>query len=324
MEKNIVFISIFKDLIPKYIKYKRALGFKYEYDYLKRLRAMDRFIYKNFEISDVVLTKEMVLAYTKRRDNEANSTTCGRCSLIRGFATYLKELGYKDIYILPNEYIPKNTTNFIPYIFSKEQISKLFTIIDTYNFKSSYLKQHKMYSVLARLLYGSGLRISEALSLKVSNFDFTNSIIHIIESKNNCSRTVCMSQTLSNVMYNYIATRNISNDSLVFPSPTGKIYCQETVRDKFKNFFKIANIYTSSGKPPRIHDFRHTFAVHSLEKMVNNGMDIYCMLPFLSTFLGHKNIYATEKYLRLVEDNFTNLLMKNSKLIFPEVDEYEE
>ena len=57
-----------------------------------------------------------------------------------------------------------------------------------------------------------------------------------------------------------------------------------------------------------MHDLRHTFAVHSLRKMINEGMDIYCTLPFLASFLGHKNIYSTEKYLRLVEEDFSKVV----------------
>lgn len=84
-------------------------------------------------------------------------------------------------------------------------------------------------------------------------------------------------------------------------------YHSRTVFRMFKRFFKKAEIYTSFGKLPRVHDFRHTFSVHSLQQMTEKGMDIYCTLPFLSSFLGHKNIYSTEKYLRLVEENFSEL-----------------
>ena len=319
MNKKLTFISIFKDLIPKYIEYKQSLGFTYDYDYAKRLRGMDRFFHENYTLSQIILTKKMVIDFVKKRDNEANSTICSRCAVIRGFATFLINLGYKDIYFLPPEYIPKRTTNFIPHIFSTAQINMLFDIIDNYHFGSTYLNEHKIYSTLIRLLYSCGLRISEALSLKISELDFTNSIIHILKSKNNCSRIVCMSQSLSSVIQSYILDSKLSNDDLLFPSSNCGIYSQSSVSRMFRIFFKNANIYTSFGKLPRIHDFRHTFAVHSLRKMINNGMDIYCTLPFLSSFLGHKNIYSTEKYLKLVEDDFPNLT-QNFNMIFPEVD----
>lgn len=92
----------------------------------------------------------------------------------------------------------------------------------------------------------------------------------------------------------------------------------------FKLFFKKADIYTSFGVLPRVHDFRHTFSVHSLEQMIKNGFDIYCTLPFLSSFLGHKSIYSTEKYLRLVKENFSHIVNDNFNNVFPEVVIYEK
>lgn len=316
MNEKIIFTGIFSECLYQYIEYKKALGFSYNYDYAKRLRQMNNFFEEKYKSSQIILTKEMVLDFVKKRDNEANSTICGRCAIVRGFAIFLKQLGYTNIYILPNSYIPKNSSCFVPFIFSKEQIRLLFDIIDNYHFGTTYLNNHKIYSTLIRLLYGCGLRISEALSLKVSNFDFTNSIIHILESKNKSSRVVCMSHSLCLFIQNYISVNKLSNEDFLFSSPTGCTYSHSSVLRYFRKFFKLANISTSFGKLPRIHDFRHTFAVHSLQKMIANGMDIYCTLPFLSSFLGHKNIYCTEKYLRLVNDSFSHSLIINSKNIF--------
>lgn len=323
MSKELVFEGVFKDVILQYIEYKKNLGYAYDYDYAKRLREMNNFFEQNYNNSKIILTQAMVLDFTKRRDNEANTTTYARCCLIKRFATFLISQGYKDIYVLPKQYMPKHSTNFIPYIFSKEQITLLFKIVDNYKFGSKYLNKHKIFSTLIRLLYGCGLRISEALSLKIGEIDFTNSIIHILKSKNNCSRIVCMSNSLCTYIKNYIYDSKSNTTNLLFPSPTGKMYSHSSIYKMFKKFFQIANIYTTENKTPRVHDFRHTYAVHALQNMIDNGMDIYCTLPFLSSFLGHVNIQSTEHYLRLVESNFKEVLDNNSNNIFPEVKDYE-
>lgn len=63
---------------------------------------------------------------------------------------------------------------------------------------------------------------------------------------------------------------------------------------------KICNIpYIGNRQGPRIHDLRHTFAVHSLVQMGHNGMDLYTGLPILSACLGHRSLSSTEKYVRL-------------------------
>ena len=77
---------------------------------------------------------------------------------------------------------------------------------------------------------------------------------------------------------------------------------------RLRGFMNQAGIYKEDGKPPRVHDLRHTFAVHSLGKMVSEGRDIYCALPTLSTYLGHRGIESTEKYLRLTEESFESVV----------------
>lgn len=71
---------------------------------------------------------------------------------------------------------------------------------------------------------------------------------------------------------------------------------------------------------PRVHDIRHSFAVHSLEKMVKSGEDIYCALPILSVFLGHKTIAGTEKYVRMTQEIFPEIIKMENHLtsfVFP-------
>lgn len=68
----------------------------------------------------------------------------------------------------------------------------------------------------------------------------------------------------------------------------------------FYKLLKICNIpYIGNRQGPRIHDLRHTFAVHSLVQMGHNGMDLYTGLPILSACLGHRSLSSTEKYVRL-------------------------
>lgn len=107
-----------------------------------------------------------------------------------------------------------------------------------------------------------------------------------------------------------------------FPSCRGQNLHTGSVYYRLREFMRKANISKENGKPPRIHDLRHTFAVHSLEKMVAEGRDIYCSLPILSTYLGHQGIESTEKYLRLTKESFSTLIERMENYytdVFPEV-----
>ena len=77
-----------------------------------------------------------------------------------------------------------------------------------------------------------------------------------------------------------------------------------------------ANIpYMAGGRGPRIHDWRHSFAINSFRQMIDNGMDMYVSLPILSTYLGHKTIMATERYLRLTVSMYPYIEEKFSKTL---------
>ena len=80
--------------------------------------------------------------------------------------------------------------------------------------------------------------------------------------------------------------------------------------------------YAGGHQGPRIHDLRHTFAVHSLAKMAESGLDLYCALPYLSTYLGHQSIRATNGYVRLTAEMYPGLLKNIDTVclnVFPKI-----
>jgi integrase/recombinase XerD len=94
----------------------------------------------------------------------------------------------------------------------------------------------------------------------------------------------------------------------------------------YKNFRKIlwktGISHGGKGRGPRLHDLRHTFAVHSLNQMTRQGVELYCALPILSTYLGHASVQATERYVRLTEEAYPEILDAVSQTcayIFPAV-----
>ena len=89
---------------------------------------------------------------------------------------------------------------------------------------------------------------------------------------------------------------------------------------------KIACIFPDGSVGPRVHDIRHTYAVHALEKMIDEGQDVYCTLPILSAYMGHRGIESTEKYLRLTEESYNRIIDSTAPFyadVFPEVVHHE-
>ena len=72
--------------------------------------------------------------------------------------------------------------------------------------------------------------------------------------------------------------------------------------------FRSGILYGGKGYGPRLHDLRHTFAVHTLQKWVETGEDLNSMLPVLSVYMGHKSLKATSRYLRLTAEVYPNVI----------------
>ena len=105
-------------------------------------------------------------------------------------------------------------------------------------------------------------------------------------------------------------------DEYFFPSPNGSRYSLATMDTTFRDILFSAGIpYRGRGKGPRLHDLRHTFCVHSLQKLTAHGEDPYAVLPLLMTYMGHRSVQATSQYIHLSAESFPAIL-KQSEALF--------
>src|SRR3989339_568706 len=320
-EKLFVFTGPFKDYCPQYVSYKKEMGFDFGESSLFLLRYMDDY-FKRYTLSSPILTKRMVEDFVSHRGSESDKTHRMRMSLIRQFALFMNRIGF-DFYVYPNELIPMAKT-FTPYIFTHDEIERIINVVDHLSCNPHSKNYHLIYPMLFRMLYGCGLRINEALSLKKSEVDLVNGILTITKAKNSTSRLVPMSSSLNGYCRRYAENMGFDmfGEGYFYPSRDGGRYHRTPVYLKFKQFMKLAGIFSEGSIGPRVHDFRHTYAVHALEKMINDGQDVYCTLPILSTYLGHRGIESTEKYLRLTKEAYGTIIDAIAPFytdVFPEV-----
>lgn len=300
-ENIITFDGPFKEQCTKFIQYKRSLGFKYSNGPDLAVKRMDEF-FKKYDLKDVILTKEMVEDFICKKGNESNNTVYKRQHLIKDFAIFLKNDNYENVYIFNDKYID-GRSYYIPYVFTHNEISEIFETLDNLKYCYRSKNYHKIYPVLIKLIYSCGLRLNEALLLKVKDFETENGVISIINGKENISRLVPLSNSMYNVLTKYIEDMDLNENDYLFPAPDGGKYDKSAVYHQFKKVLKRLSI----DKRANVHSLRHTFSVHSLEKMLSEGQDVYCSLPILSRYLGHSNITSTEYYLRLTKENYENV-----------------
>lgn len=281
---------------------------------LKRFRIylleLDRFFVEN-NVADVHITKAQISQWQSTQLNVKKTTLYHKHSILRQFCHYLCRTG-QECYVpaLP-DYVQ---SDFVPYIFTHEQMKLIFEACDEL-IMPDRRKTCILFAlpVLFRFLYSTGLRISEASSVKNGDVDLESQRIILKKTKNQMQRLIPINPSLLAVLRQYKEYRdkmplsNLSSpDSFFFVSPTGMPLSECAVLYWFKRVLRNCGISHKSSI--RVHDIRHTTAVHSLIQMVNNGVDVYCALPILSVFLGHNDVRSTEKYVRLTQEMYPEII----------------
>ena len=269
----------------------------------------------------------MVEEFVSYREGESIKTQHMRMCLVRQFALFMNTIGFNFfVYLDKLVSVPKT---FTPYIFTHDEIKDILYVVDRLIYTPQTKFYHLIYPMLFRMLYGCGLRISEALCLKKTEVDLINGILTITKAKNGTSRLVPMSWSLTDYCRCYAKNMDFDmfSEGYFYPSRDNGRYNRKPVYIKLKQLMKIAGIFSEGSVGPRVHDIRHTYAVHALEKMINDGQDVYCTLPILSAYLGHRGIESTEKYLRLTEEAYGSIINALSPLyvnVFPKVVHHEK
>lgn len=300
----------FKQIIDDYISYKRSLGFRADNDYWGAYQRLCRFLSRYPVSSPPVLTAEMVNAYIFQGNGKNKARTIhNRMSTIRQLALFMN-LTNPENYVFPKERIIKiQKDDFTPYVFTHEEVKRLdegFLQLKKHNWAPF---KTLVFPMLFRVLYCTGLRLSEALNLKLEDVDLDYGLLLIKKPKNNRDRQVPMSSSLWEEMKQYYSAMQFHDGHTLFLFPTAKgtSYKRDSIGKTFKQVYEACRIRTEKGSLPRIHDLRHTFCTHALEQMIEQGTDVYCALPYLCEYVGHRDISSTNAYLRLLPEKFAGI-----------------
>ncbi len=214
--------------------------------------------------------------------------------------------GYMTVSPLPVQK-PQIPAPLAPYIYSRAELKRLLDA--TPASCSKYVPVDPIViRTLILLLYGACLRLGEALRLTLNHVDLRQDILFIQNTKFYKSRLVPLGQDLSKALHRYIQQRNISYsqeaDAPLFCFQDGRALSQSATRNAFRRLRVLAGIESNSTgrQQPRLHDLRHTGAVHRLVAWYRNGDDLQYLLPQLATYLGHINLSATQHYLSLTPE----------------------
>ena len=323
---NFEFKSKFADQLYAFIKMKEDLGQK-SLSYGKLIYMFDRYLVENNPECDLI-TQEIVEDWIITMVNNKEITIYMKLSALNQFCRYLAHIGI-PCYIPRLPKYRKSGSDFAPYVFSHEEMDRIFKVADSLRLKQNNGNSRLFcVPVVIRLFYSTGLRLNEALGLRNRHINIKDRTITLEITKNNQHRIVPINDSLKDVLDQYIKEREKlpivdvnDDDKYFFVSTLGNHIGANTFHHYFTQILKEAGIKRCKGKiGPRVHDLRHTFAVHSLVEMSKNGVDLYTALPILSVFLGHRDIRITEQYVRFTQELFPDIISQSEKLtsdIFP-------
>lgn len=319
---NYHYYSHFRIYIEGLVEQKQSLGFPYVSSG-RILLAFDEYCIKYYP-DQQTLTSDIIMSWASLREDEHSNGLLRRITPIRQLAKYMNSIGI-EAYVLPPN-IPKKQIRYMPHIYTSQELSCFFKALDNCQPSVFSPGRHLVLPVLFRLLYCCGLRSSEARMLRVSDMDLKSGSVFIRESKGHKDRIIYLSDDMLHLckVYDEKIQCHYPNRIAFFPNQKSSFYDKSTINYWFHLFWdnlSVANSYT--GNPPRVHDFRHTFAVNRMNQWVKEGKDINAYLPYLSMYLGHQNQADTDYYLHLVPEFFPVFREKSSRIsenILPEVD----
>ncbi len=290
------------ETIDTYLRFKQSIGFRFGEE-TRTLRSFSRTL-GDCDIQEV--ESNAVLAFL---NGNGPITTYWRQKFIilGGFYRFALGRGYVASSPLPKT-PPKFPPTMTPYIYSVEEIKQLVSTCEQFRTPMSPL-QADTFRTLLLLLYGTGLRIREALSLTLQDVNLGDQLLAIRQTKFFKSRIVPIGPRLTQELRTYSTGRRrlscpSGETSTFFATRTGQPLSYDRVRKVFQKLRSQAGVYRekTARYQPRLHDLRATFAVHCLLGWYRQGLDVQRLLPQLSTYLGHVEVSSTQQYLQLTPE----------------------
>jgi integrase/recombinase XerD len=297
------FVSAIASTITRYVALKRALGRKT--DTLRYiLLRLDRFLAAE-RAED--LDAETFAAWAASIDHLAASNRRQQMRIVYHLCLFRRRSEPRCFLPDPSQFPPLRPRPR-PYIFSEGEIGRLLRATDDLlpNAPSPLHRQVGRLAIV--LLYTAGLRRGELVRLKLGDYDASGHVIHVQDSKFHKSRLVPLSYDAVVETDRYLDERRRlgfpcgAETALLLNNHGGLTgYSGPALAGLVRKLIRLAAIRTPSGRPPRVHDLRFTFAVHAMLRWYRAGLDVQTRLPALSTYMGHVSIVSTQYYLMFLD-----------------------
>lgn len=294
--------SIVGPVIDRYLALKKALGRKYASE-RRVLECLDVFLAAGPDD----LTPETFASWCATLKCLSPGVRRFRMRVVRNLCLYRRrtepECLVPDLALFPLPHQPVQ-----PHIFSEEEICRLARVVDTLEPTHHSPIRRDVFRLAVILLYTTGLRRGELLRMKIGDFDSSEGTLLVRSTKFHKSRLLPLSADGCAEMERHLQIRRVRGLPVSEDTPLiwnarsgGRSYTEGGFGQGMRRLFLAAAIRTADGRLPRVHDFRHAFAVHALVRWYRSGVDVHAKLPFLAIYMGHVSIVSTAYYLRFID-----------------------
>lgn len=310
------------DNILKYIEdfllYKESLGFsRRSYE-----GFLNDFARSTKNTNDFFFAKSQVDSWCAIRSSEIESGFRRRITALREFSKYLYALKKID-FIISTDNLPRCNT-YTPYIFSDLELYKLFEQADLTEHNSRCSENHLIIPTIYRLIYFCGLRPNEGRELLRQDVDVENGTLFIRKNKTRKERLIPMSDDVTEMCRKYLLKINLifPNSKYFFPASLEQSHSAKWLTKHFLKLWQQCKTPDNSSRV-RVYDLRHRYATAVFMKWLDDEEDLYALLPYLSSYMGHAHFEETAYYIHLLPEKLkrTNVFDWNSfGKYLPEVD----
>jgi len=295
--KTLEFHSSLAPQIRSFISLRQLSGTDYQSQALL-LSYFDRFLFEE-KFEGPSITRQITDLYLQTLSHLTVRVQSNRFCVVRQLCRYLCRSDPLSYIPEPMRSIPSQGAHQ-PYIYSQTEIGALLAAATELPPPDSL--RPFTYRTLVGLLYSTGIRIGEALVLNLEDFHCAEKQLYIANGKFRKARWLPFSLSTNLALQEYVARRlrikPRSPDSPLLLNQRSRRLQYVTVNQTFRGLLDRCAIAHDQHSGPRIHDLRHTFAVHRLLAWYRDGQDVNARLPWLATYMGHVDIHSTQVYLR--------------------------
>lgn len=289
-------------VVSKYVLLKRSSGMRF----ITGTQVLNYFCRTMGDI-DILAVRPNAVSDFLLGQGRLTKTWHRKHGTLKSFYRFAIGRGYTTVSPLPTV-IPQQPSEFTPYIYSMDELRRIIAVVSSRRDRAAGVPSSSVKALIL-LLYGAGLRISETLSLRFADVDLGNAVLTIRDGKFYKARLVPFGRQLAAELSFYAHRRrrwpcSRGRSSPFFAMRDGRPLSRHSMKYIWRRVCNLAGVRATDGatEQPRLHDLRHSFAVHRLVSWYREGADVQRLVYFLQVYLGHDKLAYTQRYLTMTPE----------------------